>query len=335
MSTRRDELVRTAARLFAERGFHGTSMGDIADAMGVQKGSLYSLTESKQALLADAMRRGAAAFHDALDGMPEDGPALERIRVALRGHLRVVAGQLDVATVFTREWRYLEGEQRDAFVAERRRYEERWRALFREGVEQRRVAHRRRHRGGDAARPLGRQLGVHVAATRCGHRRARRPVHRAPRRRHPRLRIVGRCLRLSYPQVGNPLARIPNRVEAPAARVSKASASRPQCSSTPQGVGIRFRGSRRGEAPAARVSKASASRPQCSSTRKVWVSASADPRRGEAPTARIPKGVPFGAAILFSPAGGYPLSRTPTAARRLRRGTLKAPTARPDTDSSI
>ena len=53
----------------------------------------------------------------------------------MRGHLRVVAGQLDVATVFTREWRYLEGEQRDAFVAERRRYEERWRALFREGVE--------------------------------------------------------------------------------------------------------------------------------------------------------------------------------------------------------
>ena len=55
--------------------------------------------------------------------------------LALRGHLRVVADQLDVATVFTREWRYLEGEQRDEILAERRRYEERWRALFREGVE--------------------------------------------------------------------------------------------------------------------------------------------------------------------------------------------------------
>ena len=43
--------------------------------------------------------------------------------------------QLDVATVFTREWRYLEGEHRDEILAERRRYEERWRALFREGVE--------------------------------------------------------------------------------------------------------------------------------------------------------------------------------------------------------
>ena len=37
--------------------------------------------------------------------------------------------------MFTREWRYLEGEHRDEFVAERRRYEDRWRTLFREGVE--------------------------------------------------------------------------------------------------------------------------------------------------------------------------------------------------------
>jgi AcrR family transcriptional regulator len=135
MSTRREELVSTAARLFAERGFHGTSMGDIAEAMGVQKGSLYSLTESKQALLADAMREGAAAFHAALDGVDDDAIAVGRIRLALRAHLRVVAGQLEVATVFIREWRYVEGPLRSEFVAERRRYEERWRALFREGVE--------------------------------------------------------------------------------------------------------------------------------------------------------------------------------------------------------
>ena len=80
-------------------------------------------------------RDGAAAFHAALDGVPDDLPATEKIRLGLRAHLRVVAEQLDVATVFIREWRYLEGERRDEFVAERRRYEERFRALFREGRE--------------------------------------------------------------------------------------------------------------------------------------------------------------------------------------------------------
>src|SRR5512143_4030316 len=66
MTERRAELARTAARLFAERGYHGTSMGDIAEAMGIQKASLYSLTESKQQLLYDSVRSGAAAFHEAL-----------------------------------------------------------------------------------------------------------------------------------------------------------------------------------------------------------------------------------------------------------------------------
>jgi TetR/AcrR family transcriptional regulator, cholesterol catabolism regulator len=135
MSTRRDELTRTAARLFAERGFHGTSMGDLAEAMGVQKGSLYSLTGSKQELLRETLRQGANAFHAALDAVSEDAPAVDRIRLALRGHLHVVSEQLEVATVFTREWRYLEGSAREEFLAERRRYEERVRALFREGVE--------------------------------------------------------------------------------------------------------------------------------------------------------------------------------------------------------
>jgi len=135
MPTRRDQLTREAARLFAERGFHGTSMGDLAEALGVQKGSLYSLTGSKQQLLLDTMREGARAFHAALDEVPERAPAIERVRHALRGHLRVVAEQLDVATVFTREWRYLEDAGRAEILAERRRYEERWRALFQEGVE--------------------------------------------------------------------------------------------------------------------------------------------------------------------------------------------------------
>jgi len=135
VGSRRNELTRQAARLFAEKGYHGTSIGDLAEAMGVQKGSLYAHIESKADLLWDVAREGANAFHAALDGVPDDVPATEKIRLALRAHLRVVADQLDVATVFIREWRYLDGERREEFVAERRRYEERFRALFREGRE--------------------------------------------------------------------------------------------------------------------------------------------------------------------------------------------------------
>ena len=74
MTTRRNELTRQAARLFAEKGYHGTSMEDLAVAMGVQKGSLYAHIQSKEDLLYELCREGAAAFHEGLDGVPETRP---------------------------------------------------------------------------------------------------------------------------------------------------------------------------------------------------------------------------------------------------------------------
>src|SRR5918994_2191673 len=133
--TRREELSRQAARLFAEKGYHGTSIGDLAEALGVQKGSLYAHIRSKQDLLHATMMEGARAFHGVLDALDDRLPAVEKLRLAMRGNLHIVQEQLDVATVFVREWRYLEADRRDEVLAERRRYEERFRALFREGRE--------------------------------------------------------------------------------------------------------------------------------------------------------------------------------------------------------
>lgn len=135
MSARREELTRIAARLFAEKGYAGTSLADLAEALGIQKPSLYHHIDSKEDLLWEVAREGAEAFHAGLDSVPGDAPATERIRLALRAHLALVAAQLDVATVFVREWRFLSDARRETFAAERRRYEERIRELFREGVE--------------------------------------------------------------------------------------------------------------------------------------------------------------------------------------------------------
>jgi AcrR family transcriptional regulator len=135
MSERRRELTREAARLFAEKGYHGAALSEIADALGVKAPSLYAHVTSKQDILYAIMREGAEAFHGALDAVPEDVAVVERIRLALRAHLRVVGEQLDLATVFVREWRHLEGERRDEILRERRRYEQRFRDLFREGRE--------------------------------------------------------------------------------------------------------------------------------------------------------------------------------------------------------
>ena len=122
---------------------------------------------------------------------PTRRPAAERIRLALRGHLGVVSGQLDVSTVFVREWRYLTGERLDRFVAERRRYEERIRELYADGLERSEL----RADLDVAAAALLFLSAANWAYTwlraRRRHRRARRPLRRGPPRRHARVR--GRC----------------------------------------------------------------------------------------------------------------------------------------------
>src|SRR5579864_6898633 len=83
MSARREELTRTAARLFAERGYHGTSLADLAEALGIQKASLYHHIASKEDLLWEVASAGAEAFHGGLDAVPDELPATEKIRLAL------------------------------------------------------------------------------------------------------------------------------------------------------------------------------------------------------------------------------------------------------------
>lgn len=125
----RDRLAAEAARMFAQHGYHGTSINDLAVAVGVQKSSLYAHISHKSDLLADITLAGAAAFHSALDALPDGAAPGERLELALRAHLAVVESQLDVATVWLQEWRYLTGEARDVFLRERHRYEERIRDL--------------------------------------------------------------------------------------------------------------------------------------------------------------------------------------------------------------
>src|SRR5437868_4440338 len=76
MSARREELTRAAARLFADRGYHGTSLADLAEALGIQKASLYHHIDSKEDLLWEVARAGADTdvladrfFGVLLDGM--------------------------------------------------------------------------------------------------------------------------------------------------------------------------------------------------------------------------------------------------------------------------
>lgn len=128
-------MVQVAARLFSERGYHGTSIQHLADALGLQKGSLYSHIGSKEELLFDVVNDGADRFLERGEQAASSrDPASERLRRLLVGHVETAIEHLDAATVFLNEWRYLSEERRDLVREKRDRYEQLVRNIIEEGI---------------------------------------------------------------------------------------------------------------------------------------------------------------------------------------------------------
>ena len=135
-SPRRAEMVRAAARLFSERGYHGTSMQHLADALGLQRGSLYAHIGSKQELLFDVVEEGADRFLErGSKAMEMQAMAAVRLRRLLVGHVETAIEHLDAATVFLNEWRYLSEDLAAVVQAKRDRYENMVRKIIEDGIE--------------------------------------------------------------------------------------------------------------------------------------------------------------------------------------------------------
>ena len=62
-----DQLLEAATHLFKEKGYHNTSMQDLADAVGMQKGSLYYYIEGKDELLRRLMERATSFMASRID----------------------------------------------------------------------------------------------------------------------------------------------------------------------------------------------------------------------------------------------------------------------------
>ncbi|MGH2818880.1 MAG: TetR/AcrR family transcriptional regulator [Actinomycetota bacterium] len=123
-SPRRAEMVAAAARLFSARGYHGTSMKHLGDALGLLKGSLYAHIGSKEELLFDVVDEGAARFLErGREALELEGSAARRLESFLVGHIETAIEHLDAATVFLNEWRYLSHDLQELVKAKRDAYE--------------------------------------------------------------------------------------------------------------------------------------------------------------------------------------------------------------------
>jgi AcrR family transcriptional regulator len=127
-------VIDTACELFAERGYRGTSMKDVAETLGVRASSLYNHVTSKQdmlfAIMDKAMDRALNAQEEALAGVEDVSGQLRAATESLV--LDFLRNPAEV-TVCNTEVRSLDPANRDAIVAKRDRYASRVRAIIAQG----------------------------------------------------------------------------------------------------------------------------------------------------------------------------------------------------------
>jgi AcrR family transcriptional regulator len=130
-----EELLAAAVRLFRQKGYHDTSMQDLAEAVGIQRGSLYHYIEAKEDLLWEIMERSIQRLLDAVEPIARSpAPAAEKLREAIAAHLRVAASSRDELTVLHVELKSLSPSRRARMLGLRDRYEGLFRRMVEEGV---------------------------------------------------------------------------------------------------------------------------------------------------------------------------------------------------------
>lgn len=136
MSISRDHILESAAEVFSQKGYNGASMSDIAEAVGLQKATLYHHFGSKQEILAELLDRAMSIVTKNMAlVLLMDRPPDEKIRIAMRTYLQVLCEQPDLSSVLLFEYRSLEKEFHKRHIRNRDMFEKMWRDLIREGID--------------------------------------------------------------------------------------------------------------------------------------------------------------------------------------------------------
>ncbi|MCL1593739.1 MAG: TetR/AcrR family transcriptional regulator [Actinomycetia bacterium] len=132
----RDDIISSAGRRFATYGYHGTSMRDLGDDLGILGSSIYAHVGGKQELLIAVVDRGAAFFAESAQLAKRDGSgALDTLQRLIAGHIDVVLDHRSEARTYLAEVPFLDDADRRSILDARDAYEDVFVGVIEEGID--------------------------------------------------------------------------------------------------------------------------------------------------------------------------------------------------------
>lgn len=133
----REGILEAAARIFSEKGFHATSMQDIAEAVDLQKASLYHHFQSKQEILVEILDRALDLINNRLESVQAQPlSADEKLRRAMVSYMQTIADNKNLAAVLLLEMRSIDPNLISHQASRREKFERLWSDLIVEGKRQ-------------------------------------------------------------------------------------------------------------------------------------------------------------------------------------------------------
>jgi len=133
---KREAVLRAAADLFNEKGFHSTSIDDVARRLHVTKPTIYHYVENKDDILYQCIRLGVDATRKVVGEVAsQKAPAMERLKSAMREHARLAARDFGMCVIRVGE-SSLPAERRNRIRRLRREVDHLYRALVQEGIDE-------------------------------------------------------------------------------------------------------------------------------------------------------------------------------------------------------
>ncbi len=133
--SRKEQVIRSAAELFREKGYAAASMRDLAQKLGIEAASLYSHIKSKEEILQSLCFDMATEFRKSLDEVEKQKvSASEKLKSGIIGHIQVMAKDLTASAVFMNEHRHLSNPHLREFLLLRINYINRFKTIIEEGM---------------------------------------------------------------------------------------------------------------------------------------------------------------------------------------------------------
>lgn len=134
--TRKQEILKSASILFEKKGYSAVTMRDLAKSMGIKAASLYNHIRSKQEILSTILMALSEDFTSGMDKIINSNlSSVQKLEHIITLHIDITSRNAEGLASLNNDWMHLEEENLHRFKKMRLAYEENFRNIIKEGVD--------------------------------------------------------------------------------------------------------------------------------------------------------------------------------------------------------